>query len=113
LGKFTSDTRTGAIYVGFYKGVQSAGSAISYRINNSDLSAINELLICWILLAVSLAMAAPVIIHKIRDESNDEDQNDATVESGPREKIDEVVDGGEVPQEAAVGGDAMAKELET
>jgi hypothetical protein len=70
----------------------------------------NEFLICWIILAVSLAMAAPVIIHKIRD---DEDQHHTVVESGPREKIEEVVDAGENPQEAVVVGDAMAKELET
>ncbi|PQE25288.1 DUF895 domain membrane protein [Rutstroemia sp. NJR-2017a WRK4] len=110
LGKFTSDTGTGAIYVGFYKGVQSAGGAISYRINNSDLSAMNEFLICWIILAVSLAMAAPVIIHKIRD---DEDQHDAVVESGPTEKMEEAVEAREMPREAVVVGDAMAKELET
>ncbi|KAJ8070612.1 hypothetical protein OCU04_000985 [Sclerotinia nivalis] len=73
LGKFTSNTRTASIYIGFYKGIQSAGGAISYRINNSNISAMNEFLICWILLAVSLVIAAPVIIYKIRDEVDEED----------------------------------------
>ncbi|KAI9650124.1 hypothetical protein NHQ30_000137 [Ciborinia camelliae] len=82
LGKFTSDTRTASIYIGFYKGIQSAGGAISYRINNSNLSAMNEFLICWILLAVSLVVAAPVIIHKIRDEVEGEE---TTTEAGPAE----------------------------
>ncbi|TEY49454.1 hypothetical protein BOTCAL_0286g00140 [Botryotinia calthae] len=73
LGKFTSDTRTASIYIGFYKGIQSAGGAISYRINNSNISATNEFLICWVLLAVSLFIAAPVIIYKVRDETDEED----------------------------------------
>lgn len=73
LGRFTSDTRTASIYIGFYKGIQSAGGAISYRINNSNISATNEFLICWVLLAVSLVVAAPVIIYKIRDETDEED----------------------------------------
>ncbi|KAM3070919.1 hypothetical protein ACMFMG_009830 [Clarireedia jacksonii] len=103
------DTRTGAIYIGFYKGVQSAGGAISYRINNSNVSAMNELLICWILLAVSLAMAAPVVIRKIRDAA---DQHDAMVESGLREKNEDTVDAGSVRQEVAVSGEVIKKELE-
>ncbi|QSZ29762.1 hypothetical protein DSL72_004279 [Monilinia vaccinii-corymbosi] len=82
LGKFTSDTQTASIYIGFYKGIQSAGGAISYRINNSNLSAINELLICWILLAVSLVIAAPVIIRKIRDEAEGGDTADEEVATG-------------------------------
>ncbi|RAL62467.1 hypothetical protein DID88_005033 [Monilinia fructigena] len=82
LGKFTSDTRTASIYIGFYKGIQSAGGAISYRINNSNLSAMNELLICWILLAISLVIAAPVIIYKIRDEADGEEMVDEETATG-------------------------------
>lgn len=73
MGKFTSDTRTASIYIGFYKGIQSAGGAISYRINNSNVSAMNEFLICWVLLAVSLVIATPVIIYKIRNEIDEVD----------------------------------------
>lgn len=85
LGKFTSDTRTASIYIGFYKGIQSAGGAISYRINNSNISAMNEFLICWILLAVSLVVAAPVIIYKIRNETDEEDTagEETATETGP------------------------------
>lgn len=70
----------------------------------------NEFLVCWILLSVSLVMAAPVIIHKIRDDAN---QHDTTVESGPREKNEEIVDDGGIRLEVAVSRDAMKKELET
>ncbi|TGO55009.1 hypothetical protein BOTNAR_0254g00020 [Botryotinia narcissicola] len=85
LGKFTSDTRTASIYIGFYKGIQSAGGAISYRINNSNISAMNEFLICWVLLAVSLVIAAPVIIHKVRNETDEEDTagEEAATETEP------------------------------
>lgn len=114
LGKFTSDTRTASIYIGFYKGIQSAGGAISYRINNSNLSATNEFLICWILLAVSLVIAVPVIIHKIRDEVNEEDsaEEETATEMEPadvdKEKANNVKN-----QKTEADGELLEKELET
>lgn len=114
LGKFTSDTRTASIYIGFYKGIQSAGGAISYRINNSNLSATNEFLICWILLAVSLVIAVPVIIHKIRDEVNEEDsaEEETATEMGPAD-IDKEKANNVKNQKTEADGELLEKELET
>ncbi|ESZ98865.1 hypothetical protein SBOR_0723 [Sclerotinia borealis F-4128] len=113
LGKLTSDTRTASIYIGFYKGIQSAGGAISYRINNSNLSAMNEFLICWILLTVSLVIAAPVIIHKIRDEVVDADTagEETATETGPAEIAEEKASIVESSKEGE--GERSEKKLET
>ncbi|TIA27987.1 MFS general substrate transporter [Aureobasidium pullulans] len=67
LGALTNDNRKLANFAGFYKGIQSAGGAVSFRINTLAFSSVNELVLCWILLAASLLVAAPVIFRKIHD----------------------------------------------
>jgi hypothetical protein len=67
LGALTNDNRKLANFAGFYKGVQSAGGAVSFRINTLAVSSVDELVACWILLVVSLLIAAPTIIRKIHD----------------------------------------------
>ncbi|KAF1914689.1 major facilitator superfamily domain-containing protein [Ampelomyces quisqualis] len=67
LGALTNDNRKLANFAGFYKGVQSAGGAVSFRINTLAVSSVNELVACWILLAASLIIAASTIIRKIHD----------------------------------------------
>ncbi|KAF2824530.1 hypothetical protein CC86DRAFT_395691 [Ophiobolus disseminans] len=56
-----------ANFAGFYKGVQSAGGAVSFRINTLAVSSVNELVVCWVLLPGSLLIAASTIIRKVRD----------------------------------------------
>uniref|UniRef100_A0A1D1YEQ1 UNC93-like protein 2 n=1 Tax=Anthurium amnicola TaxID=1678845 RepID=A0A1D1YEQ1_9ARAE len=53
MGSLTNDANLLARYTGFYKAVQSAGGAISWRIDALHTSYLAELLICWALLAVS------------------------------------------------------------
>lgn len=68
LGALTSHSRKTAHFAGFYKGIQSAGAAVSFRINTlQSVSSMSEFLACWILLAGSLVVAAPVVGFKIRD----------------------------------------------
>lgn len=67
MGALTNDNRKLANFAGFYKGIQSAGGAVSFRINTLAMSSVNELVACWILLAASLIFAAFTIIKKIQD----------------------------------------------
>jgi hypothetical protein len=67
LGALTNDNRKLANFAGFYKGVQSAGGAVSFRINTLAVSSVNELVVCWVLLAGSLLIAASTIIRKVQD----------------------------------------------
>jgi hypothetical protein len=64
----TNDNRKLANFAGFYKGVQSADGAVSFRINTVAVSSVDALVACWILLVVSLLIAAPTIIPKIHDQ---------------------------------------------
>jgi len=51
----------------FYKGIQSAGAAIVYGLDNAGISYSSMLASNWGLLAGSLVIAAPVILFKVTD----------------------------------------------
>jgi hypothetical protein len=67
MGALTNDNRKLANFAGFYKGVQAAGSAVSFRVNSFSGSSINELITNWILLAASLVIATSTIVRRIPD----------------------------------------------
>lgn len=67
MGAITNNGRKLANFVGFYKGIQSAGAAIAYRIDERGVPFMNEFASNWGLLIGALLLAAPVIFLKIRD----------------------------------------------
>lgn len=67
LGALTNDNRKLANFAGFYKGIQSAGGAVSFRVNTMNISSVSELATCWALLAGSIVIAAFAIIKKVKD----------------------------------------------
>ena len=67
MGSLSNNSRKLANFAGFYKGIQSAGAAIAYRVDALDAPYINEFAANWGLLAGSLVIAAPVFFMKIRD----------------------------------------------
>ena len=67
MGALTNNGRKLANFAGFYKGIQSAGAAIIFRIDALKNPFINEFASCWALLAGSLLIALPLILVKVRD----------------------------------------------
>jgi len=67
MGAMTNNGRKLANFAGFYKGIQSAGAAIVFRIDALDTPFLNIFASCWALLGGSLLIAAPLIWTKIRD----------------------------------------------
>lgn len=67
LGSLTNNGRKLANFTGFYKGIQSAGGAISPAIDNTKVPYMTNLATSWGLLAGSLIIAAPVIFMKVKD----------------------------------------------
>ena len=63
----TNNGRKLANFAGFYKGIQSAGAVIIYRIDALKAPFMNEFASSWALLAGSLLLAAPLIWIKIQD----------------------------------------------
>ena len=67
MGALTNNGRKLANFAGFYKGIQSAGAAIIYRVDAQKAPFTNEFASSWGLLAGSLLIAAPLIFLKIAD----------------------------------------------
>jgi hypothetical protein len=67
MGAMTNNSRKLANYSGFYKGIQSAGAAVIWRLDGLKISYMSEFASSWGLLAGSLVIALPVMLMTIKD----------------------------------------------
>jgi len=67
MGALSNSGRRSANYVGFYKGIQSAGAAVMWSRDSHQMSFEAEFLSNWILLMGALICATPIIFMKIHD----------------------------------------------
>jgi len=67
MGALTNNGRKLANFAGFYKGIQSAGAAIMWRMDSLGTPFWAMFGSCWGLLAGSLVVALPVLLLKIKD----------------------------------------------
>lgn len=67
MGSLTNNGRKLANFAGFYKGIQSAGSAITWAMDDNGISYMNMFASNWGLLVGSLLVALPVILWKVED----------------------------------------------
>lgn len=81
MGSLSNSGRRSANYVGFYKGIQSAGAAVMWSIDSHKVSYEGEFISNWVLLAGALVCAAPVIWFKITDHTPVEEDLKGTDET--------------------------------
>jgi len=92
MGALSNSSRKLAMYVGFYKAVQSAGNAVVYRLDALLVSYDAMFGIAWGLLLGGLLFAFPLIWFKIKDETSLEsdlrfvDETASEVEAPPTDK---------------------------
>lgn len=67
MGALSNSGRRTANYVGFYKGIQSAGAAVMWAIDSKKVSFMSEFISNWVLLGASILIAGPVVFMKIKD----------------------------------------------
>jgi MFS family permease len=72
MGALTNSTRKLALYAGFYKGIQSAGAAVIWRLDANLMSGKNEFITCWVLIFASLLIASPVVWTKVDNHTDEE-----------------------------------------
>ncbi|EEH44120.1 uncharacterized protein PADG_00409 [Paracoccidioides brasiliensis Pb18] len=70
MGALTNNSRKLANFAGFYKGLQSAGGAVTWQIDDKKVSFMASFAINWGLLCGSIIIALPVILFKIKDTVN-------------------------------------------
>ena len=67
MGALTNNGRKLANFAGFYKGIQSAGGAITWSLDDNGIQYMTMFASNWGLLAGSLIIALPVILWKVED----------------------------------------------
>ena len=67
MGALTNNGRRLANYAGFYKGIQSTGAAIVWRLDALKLPFVNLFGSSWGLLAGALLFALPLIFFRVKD----------------------------------------------
>jgi len=103
MGALTNNGRKLANFTGFYKGIQSAGAAITPSIDASYTKYMTEFATTWGLLAGSLVIAAPVIWTKVQETTSLEKDLEFTDET----EADIIP---EHPQTAMVGAEGLMSE---
>ncbi|KAJ1918916.1 hypothetical protein IWQ60_007380 [Tieghemiomyces parasiticus] len=86
MGTLTNDSTQLSRYAGYYKGVQSAGGAVAWRIDAVGTSFLAQFIVNWALLTASIPLMAPVV-YKITETSG---CNEEGYEPRPLPKDDSV-----------------------
>ncbi len=81
MGALTNSGRRSANYVGFYKGIQSAGAAVMWSLDANKASFFAEYISNVALLIGSLLLAGPVIFLSITDTTLLEEDLEGTGET--------------------------------
>jgi hypothetical protein len=81
MGALSNSGRRSANYVGFYKGIQSTGSAIMWSLDSRKTPFMAEFISNWALLGGSIIVAAPVIWLRIKDHTSIESDLQGTDET--------------------------------
>jgi hypothetical protein len=63
MGSLTNNSRKLANFTGFYKGIQSAGGALAWALDDHKVSFMSLFAGSWTLLAVSLVIALPLVLR--------------------------------------------------
>jgi hypothetical protein len=60
-------------YVGFYKGVQSAGAAVAWQVDAHKVPLLSQLIVNWSLTTVSYPLLAILVMLAVKDDQNGEE----------------------------------------
>ncbi|KAL1953724.1 hypothetical protein VTO42DRAFT_2323 [Malbranchea cinnamomea] len=94
MGSLSNNSRKLAHFAAFYKGIQSAGAAVTWALDLDEIEYMPFFASNWALLAGSLLVASPVIFLKIKDNVDVEEDlkfSDETLEEvAPTEVIEQL-----------------------
>ncbi|KAL6885553.1 hypothetical protein ACP4OV_010332 [Aristida adscensionis] len=83
IGALADDSQILSRYVGFFKGVQSAGAAMGWQIYTKKMSLMSQLIVNWVLMTVSYPLLALLVFLAVKDEDN----SVSSVEDGEDSKL--------------------------
>lgn len=79
LGALSNNPKKVALYAGFYKGIQSAGAAIIWRLDALHKPYMVMFASSWGLSAGSMLFALPLIFWKVKDTTDAEEDDIADI----------------------------------
>lgn len=82
MGALTNSSSRLAYYAGMYKGLQSAGAAVMYRLDSLEVSYMSLFISNWALLPGSLIIAIPVACFMVHEHSDAESDEELEVSTG-------------------------------
>ncbi|KAK7454451.1 hypothetical protein VKT23_011207 [Stygiomarasmius scandens] len=81
MGAMSNDPAKLAYFTGFYKAIQSAGSAGIWAADADKIPYMNMFLSTWILLVASLVFALPMIYLRVKDHTDVNNETEAQLEA--------------------------------
>ncbi|KAF2014166.1 MFS general substrate transporter [Aaosphaeria arxii CBS 175.79] len=90
MGALTNSSGRLAYFAGMYKGLQSAGAAIMYRLDSLEHPYMALFLSNWIMLPASLLCTLPVVLMKVKEHSIDLDVVESRPELDEKPTTDEI-----------------------
>lgn len=69
IGALANDSQILSRYVGFYKGVQSAGAAVAWQVDRRHTPLMSQLIVNWGLMTISYPLLALLVFLAVKDES--------------------------------------------
>ncbi|KAK1559880.1 hypothetical protein Q3G72_019441 [Acer saccharum] len=80
IAALADDSEILSRYVGFYKGVQSAGAAVAWQVDAHNVPLLNQLIANWSLTTVSYPLLVVLVMFGIKDDDNSSKpaENDST-----------------------------------
>ncbi|KAL3714823.1 hypothetical protein ACJRO7_006686 [Eucalyptus globulus] len=81
IGCLADDSETLSRYAGFYKGVQSAGAAVSWQIDTRKVPFLSELIVNWSLMTAGYPLLLVLVMLAVKDDEEGEDGADKEVAS--------------------------------
>lgn len=86
MGSLTNSSSRLAYLAGIYKGLQSAGAAVMYRLDSLETPYMTLFMSNWILLPVSLVIAFPVAFWMVHEHSDVESNQELATSTEEVEK---------------------------
>ncbi|OIW20380.1 hypothetical protein TanjilG_09589 [Lupinus angustifolius] len=74
IGALANDSEILSRYVGFYKGIQSAGAAVAWQIDNHSVSPLNQLIVNVVLTTVSYPLMLVLVLRAVKDNNGSEEE---------------------------------------
>ncbi|CAK7348587.1 unnamed protein product [Dovyalis caffra] len=94
IGALADDSETLSRYSGFYKGVQSAGSAIAWQVDTLKVPLLSQLIVNWSLTTLGYPLLALLVMLAVKDDEkpNEGAANGSSPPSAPPAPVDDGYD---------------------